>query len=119
MGNAAGPSAWVLPWITHIAKLVLRYLERQEFEPVDEELEENVIDKQIMKAEWSLAAFINESEGRMSDAVFFAAQAKKEARVTALRRQRAKRRQIHASVGARGQADLGSCEPLSETGNSI
>jgi site-specific DNA recombinase len=35
----------------------------------------------------------------MSDAVFFAAQTKKEASLTTLRRQRAKRRQIHAPVG--------------------
>ena len=63
-------------------------------------MEENVIDRQITEAERSLAALINEwTEGRMSDAVFFAAQAKKEASVSALRRQRAKRRQIHAPVG--------------------
>jgi site-specific DNA recombinase len=88
------------PLDEHITELVLRYLERQEFEPVDEELEEKVIDRQIREAERSLAALIHEwTEGRMSDAVFFAAQAKKEASVTALSRQRAKRRQIHAPVG--------------------
>jgi len=88
------------PLDEHITELVLRYLERQEFEPVDEELEEDLIDRQITEAERSLAALINEwTQGRMSDAVFFAAQAKKEASVTALSRQRAKRRQIHAPVG--------------------
>jgi site-specific DNA recombinase len=89
------------PLDEHITELVLRYLERQELEPVDEiSAEEDVIDRQITEAERSLAALINEwNEGRMSDAVFFAAQAKKEASLTALRRQRAKRRQIHAPVG--------------------
>ena len=52
-----------------VARPVLRYLERQEFEPVDEESEEDVVDRQIMDAERSLAALINEwTEGRMSEA---------------------------------------------------
>ena len=84
----------------HISELVLRYLERQELEPVGNGSEESVTDRQIAEAEKSLAALINEwNEGRMSDSVFFTAQAKKEATLTALRRQRAKSRQIHAPVG--------------------
>jgi hypothetical protein len=88
------------PLDEHITELVLRNLERQEFETVDEELEENAFDRRITEAEQSRAALINEwTEGRMTDAMFFAAQARKEASVTALRRQRAKRQRIHAPVG--------------------
>jgi hypothetical protein len=88
----------------HITELVLRYLEREavDSESISSEVALNMqsIDRSIAEAEKSLAALINEwNEGRMSDQVFFAAQGKREATLTALRRQRAKSRKIHAPVG--------------------
>ena len=87
------------PLDEHITELVLRYLEREAVQ-VDREPADNTLDLQITESERSLAALINEwNEGRMSDAVFFAAQAKKETSLTALRRQRAKGRRSHAPTG--------------------
>jgi site-specific DNA recombinase len=85
----------------HITELVLRYLEQQQV-TVPEDVTENddPVTQTITVAEKSLAALINEwNEGRMSDAVFFAAQAKKEASLAALRQQRAKGRRSHAPTG--------------------
>jgi site-specific DNA recombinase len=90
------------PLDDHITELVLRYLERQSVvEEANVNQSVDSVDIAITEAERSLAALINEwNEGRMSDAVFFAAQAKKEASLTVLRKQRASRRQIHAPTGA-------------------
>ncbi|MDQ0672917.1 site-specific DNA recombinase [Pseudarthrobacter siccitolerans] len=88
----------------HIEETVLRRLERVELEPVGNVSSESVLDREIIEAEQSLSALIDEwTGGRISDAVFFTAQSRKEAVVNNLRSQRAtekRRRTMQAPVGA-------------------
>lgn len=93
------------PMDEYMTEMVLLYLERQELEatsplngPEIEPLEEK-----IAEAERSIAALITEWDaGRMSDSIFFAAQGRREASLTALKRQRTsdRRKRAHrAPVG--------------------
>ena len=86
-----------------ITELVLRFLEQQELPQHDIGHDIDALDGDIEAAEKSIAALINEwNEGRMSDQIFFTSQAKKEASLTALKRQRTgQRRQavLRAPVG--------------------
>jgi site-specific DNA recombinase len=88
----------------YVEKELLDYLETQELEPVGDVPSESVLDRDIMAAEKSLSALIDEwTAGRISDAVFFTAQARKEATLNVLKGERAqeKRRQtMKAPVGA-------------------
>ncbi|MDQ0923362.1 hypothetical protein QF038_001870 [Pseudarthrobacter sp. W1I19] len=88
----------------YIEEELLKYLERQSLEPVGRASDDNALDREIADAEQSLSALIDEwTAGRISDAVFFTAQARKEAVLNGLKGERAqeKRRQtMKAPVGA-------------------
>lgn len=95
------------PLDAHIEELVLRYLERQELDDglqVQNDEVTSSLQVQITEAERSLSALVDEwSAGRVSDQVFFSAQARKEAALNALKGQRAtekRRRTMQAPVGA-------------------
>jgi len=88
----------------HVTELVLRYLEHQELAPVATDIDvSHKVDEDIEAAEHSLAALIAQwGAGNISDSVFFSAQAKKEAVVNRLRRERANTRRkatLSAPVG--------------------
>lgn len=90
----------------YVEKELLDYLERQSLDGLQVQEDEltSRLQVQIAEAEQSLSALIDEwTAGRISDAVFFAAQARKEAVLNALKGERAheKRRQtMKAPVGA-------------------
>lgn len=88
----------------YVEKELLDYLERQSFQPVGDVAAESVLDGEIAEAERSLSALIDEwTAGRISDAVFFTAQARKEAALNELKGQRAqekRRRTMQTPVGA-------------------
>lgn len=103
----------------HITELVLRYLESQEV-GTDIDVSTDVddhIDTAIKDAEQSLANLIAEWDaGRMSDQVFFAAQARKEATLNTLKRQRAgeRRRQLHVAPVGHGARQIWEAANLSQ-----
>lgn len=79
----------------HVEEIVLRHLELEQAEPDPEP--DTPLDTEITEAEASLANLIAEwGAGRMSDAVFFAAQAKREATLRGLTAERAKVRRRRA-----------------------
>lgn len=93
----------------HVTELVLRYLEAQDIQENDGlqpdlTLAEKSVDIQIAEAEKSLANLIAEWDaGRMSDQVFFTAQARKEATLTELRRSRSQEKRRLSLVAPVGQ----------------
>ncbi|SDP32750.1 Site-specific DNA recombinase [Arthrobacter sp. ok909] len=92
------------PIDAHVEKAVLQYLERQELTDHSEDVLDMGVDNSIQEAEKSLSNLIDEwTAGRISDSVFFTAQARKEAVLNELKAQRSqeKRRQtMKAPVGA-------------------
>lgn len=91
-----------IPLDAHVTELVLRYLEGQEVETAVEEA--GTLDAEIAEAERSLSALIDEwNAGRMSDQVFFTAQARKEASLNALKSQRTQHRRREAHSAPIGQ----------------
>lgn len=92
------------PLDAHIEETVLQYLESQELGDHIVDADDMGVDKSITEAEQSLSALIDEwTAGRISDAVFFTAQSRKEAVLNNLRSQRAtekRRRTMQAPVGA-------------------
>jgi hypothetical protein len=101
----------------HITELVLRYLESHDVRDEPPEVVDNPVDKQIDDAEQSLASLIAEwSEGRVSDSVFYVAQAKKEAALNALKRQRAgyKRRRLSQAPTGKDAREVWAMSNISQ-----
>lgn len=91
------------PIDAHVTELVLRYLESQDVQAEPEPEDTDKTEALIETAEKSLANLIAEWDaGRVSDAVFFTAQAKKESTINELKRGRTiqrRARTMRAPVG--------------------
>jgi site-specific DNA recombinase len=94
----------------HITELVLRYLETQEVGTQADVVGDSAeLDAAITQAERSLGALITEwNAGRMSDQVFFTAQAQKEATLTALKRSRTQERRSRIMIAPVGDGVRGA-----------
>ena len=91
------------PIDTHVIELVLRYLESQDIKASPESTPSTDSEHEIRQAEQSLSNLIAEwSAGNISDSVFFAAQARKEAVVNRLRRERANVRRKATRIAPMG-----------------